>query len=1124
MSADPVASANQSQSRAPAPKRRAFLARLGRRLLPLVVLLLLLVWFAPTIVAKTELRNQIARAATADLKGTVHIGGASFGWFSPLELTDVTIADEAGRTIAEVKKITSEKSLLSLARNRADLGTFTLDGPTLTVVFEKGSTNLEGALASYLKAEKPNADARAPVALTVTNAVLALTDAETTKTTRVEGVNGSVTVPAARTEPVIVALTASTGNLKADVSLGATSSAKLSADALALGTFAPVLKRANAGAEVSGALTANVQLNWGAGTASAFGTVSAANFSAKGAALKGDALALEKVWAQFNVERTGSAVRVREFNSGCDVGALSANGTFDPDAEADAVLAQAGVTVSGHVELAKLAAKLNKTLAVRAGTEFREGRVDLKLHSRATDTGVAWDGEVHASALKATRDGQQISWDKPFDAEFTARHAPGHLPTFDKLVVQSDFVAANARVAPDSIQLAANVFLDRLAKELSKFVDLGGAKLDGEALAQLVARREPDGAFTANGGVELKRFAFTDAAGRGLTEPELKVTLDATGTLSNDWVLGLKTTAVALAARGDELNVTLVESVPNVSKLESGTADLRLTGDLGRWKARAAAFARVPYQFGGTVVATGKLKFAKERATVDGLVLDATAFKFAGAGLNINEPKLRATADLGYTRATGVAVFSKFAVEQFPPLAVNDGTLTIETRGELVVSANGQCVADLNRLGAALGLFDSRGADALHGRGTGPLRFRYSAGATAFGGTLTVANFVYGSTEKPNWTEREVRLDVEGDYRDTADAVALTSAAAARPGLLLKGGGSISKLATTRDLKFDGSLEYDWDKLNPLMRELAGASFTGTGKGAKPVKLEGPLSAPGGVLVSLGGEAGAGWESIRAYGFEVGRTDVKAKLAKGVLAFDPINTSAGGGVLLLAPTVYLDKNPPYATLPKGPILGNVKLTTQTAGGAIKFALPAIAGSAQAEGSFDAGVHENSKLVLGDPAQSSASGLIVIHKATLAPGPVVAEVAKVLGAQNTTMTLANGTQVPFQVEKGRVYHQNFPIKIGGTTVRTSGSVGFDESLELVVEVPLPNDLPLLKNHPVLMKAAAGKPVKIPLKGTLTKPVLDAKAFNDAVIAAARASAKDVGKDLFDKELNKLFQKK
>lgn len=1119
MSSQPVAPQVQSQSQPPAPKRRAFPSRWARRLLPLVALLLMLVWFAPTIVAKTELRNRIARAATANLKGTVHVGGASLGWFSPIELTDVTVTDEAGRALAVVPKVTSEKSLLALARNSADPGSFTVDGATVTVVFEKGTTNLEGALAGYLNADKPTDNARAAVTVNVTNAVLALTDAETNATTRIEGVNGRASVPAARAEPVAVALTASTGNLRADLSLGATGTAKVSADALALGTLAPLLKRANAGVEIGGALTANVQLNWAAGRAGASGTVSVAGLDARGPALKGDALAFDKAWAQFNVESTGSAVSVRAFNSGCDVGALSVSGTFDPDAAPDAVLAQAGVSVTGHVELAKLAAKLPRALAVRAGTEFREGKVELKLHSRATETGVVWDGKVHTSAIKAARDGQPFSWDKPFDAEFTARHTPGHLPTFDKLVVTSDFVAANAHVAPDSVQLAANVYMDRLAKELGKFVDLGGATMGGEALAQLVARREPNGAFTANGSVELKQFAFTDGAGRGLTEPALKVTLNATGTLGNDWALGLKTASATLAAQGDELSVALTEPVPDASKLASGTADVRLSGDLARWKARAAAFKRVPYAFGGTVVATGKLKFGTESVRVDGLVLDATAFQFKGAGLNVAEPKVRATADLALARGTGVAVFSKLAIEQFRPLAVQNGTLTIETKGELVVRGEGTATADLNRLGAVLGqigLFD--------GRGTGPLHFRYSAGTTAFGGSLVVTDFVYGTKERPTWEEREVRVEVEGDYRDTTDTVALSKAAAVRPGLLLAGTAALSKATAACDLKFEGALTYDWDKLNPLARELAGASFTGTGTGTRPVKLEGPLNGPDGVLVSLGGEAGAGWESIRAYGFDVGRADVKAKFAKGVLTFDPLTAPAGGGTLALAPTVRLDSNPPFATLPEGPILLRVKLTTQSAAGAIRFALPAVAGSSQADGEFSAGVNRNSRLVLGDPAQSQASGLIHIHKATLAPGPVIAEVAKLLGAKTTVMTLANETVVPFQVEKGRVHHQNFPVKIGGTTVRTTGSVGFDESLELVVEVPLPNDLPLLKNHPILMKAVAGKPAKIPLKGTLTKPVIDVKAFNEAVMAAARASSKDVGKDLLEKELNKLFQKK
>jgi hypothetical protein len=43
----------------------------------------------------------------------------------------------------------------------------------------------------------------------------------------------------------------------------------------------------------------------------------------------------------------------------------------------------------------------------------------------------------------------------------------------------------------------------------------------------------------------------------------------------------------------------------------------------------------------------------------------------------------------------------------------------------------------------------------------------------------------------------------------------------------------------------------------------------------------------------------------------------------------------------------------------------------------------------------------------------------------------------------------------------------------------------------------------------------------MKGTLSRPVIDARAFEQSVAALAREGAKSVGKELLDKELNKLF---
>jgi hypothetical protein len=274
------------------------------------------------------------------------------------------------------------------------------------------------------------------------------------------------------------------------------------------------------------------------------------------------------------------------------------------------------------------------------------------------------------------------------------------------------------------------------------------------------------------------------------------------------------------------------------------------------------------------------------------------------------------------------------------------------------------------------------------------------------------------------------------------------------------------------------------------------------------------------LLVAVSGEAALGWDSLHAYGFDIGAGELRAKMTRGVVAVSPVVATFGGGKVTLAPTLRLDADPGEVTLAKGAVVARAKLTPQATAGALGYALPAIANATQAEGEISASIDDN-RFALADPTRASAKGTLVIHKAVVGAGPVVSEVAKLLGAKATTMTLANESTVPVQVANGRVYHQNFAFKVSGTTFHTSGSVGFDQSLDLVVDVPLPKDLPLLKNNPVLAKAAAGKVVKVPMRGTLAKPALDAGAFEQAVAALAREAAKGVGKELLDKELNKLF---
>ena len=70
-----------------------------RRWIVALLLLVVVVWTAPWIVAATSLRNTVLESIFSDVRGTVSCKEASFGWFSPVELAELTITDEHGAVV-----------------------------------------------------------------------------------------------------------------------------------------------------------------------------------------------------------------------------------------------------------------------------------------------------------------------------------------------------------------------------------------------------------------------------------------------------------------------------------------------------------------------------------------------------------------------------------------------------------------------------------------------------------------------------------------------------------------------------------------------------------------------------------------------------------------------------------------------------------------------------------------------------------------------------------------------------------------------------------------------------------------------------------------------------------------
>ncbi|MDY3554978.1 hypothetical protein R5W24_004110 [Gemmata sp. JC717] len=1147
---------------APQPAARSSRSkRWLKRLLPLFTLLILVLWLAPTIVAKTPLRNAVARKALADVKGSVEVGGASLGWFAPVELRDISVRDESGRPVVNVAKLRSQKTLVNIAVAPNAPGAFTVEHPTISVAFEKGSTNVESAFAEYLK-EKSGSAARVAMNVKVTGGTITLLEADTNTSTSVEGIEGSVDVPAAAAEPVAVRLTAATGELNVDATVGETGTAKVTSKGLKLDTFAPLLRRANPALKLSGALGTDLKLSWktdarGRLAVAVAGAANGTQLALSAPWLRGDELRFDSVALPLDVELVGRNLQVRSLDLKCDTGTVSVKGVFDPEQATESLLNQPGVSIEADVNAAQLLAKLPKLFKLKGGIELHEGRLGVKIASKTdpANGGTVWDGKVSTSALKATAPGpdgkaRPVVWDEPLKVEFVGRYASGRFPTFEKFVCFSEFMSVNAASDSEKLLLSANVLLGRLGTRLKDFVDLDGWTIDGRAFASLAVRRSAGDAFNAEVIVELTDLAVVDQNRKGWREPALNAQLNVKGTRPADGPVALAGASMKLTAGGDRLEVDLTEPVADLAKLSSGSAGVRLQGQVASWKDRLDVLVGMPaFEFTGTIDAQGKARFSDDRVTMDRLQVTLTKPKLE-RWVALDEPRMSAAGDLVFTRADRVATISNVAVTS-DTLNVAKGTLTFEVpaKGDPVISGSGQSTVDLNRLGRTVKLYtDPNGPEALYGTGTGPLKFRTAGSVTEFSGSLAVTRFGYGPKNQLVWQEPAFQLEAEGKYDNGTEALVLAGAKVERPGLVLNTKGTLAKVTTTGEVNLTGTLRYDWDQLNPLMRKFVGDTFTATGTGSRGFALSGQLEPPvavvtappspkgrpapksgpapkapvPGTLAGLSGQGSAGWHTLNALGFDVGAVEVDAKMTRGVVKVERIHTTVAGGKASLEPTINLGTAPGTVTFTKGAVIDRAKITTGSLGqgGALRFALPAFSGAVQAEGEFSAAIEDN-LVSLADQNQTAAKGVLLIHRATVGLTPVAAQVANLLGAKDTAMTLANETAVTVQVANGRVHHQNFAMRISGTTFHTSGSVGFDQSLDLVVDVPMPREFVLLKNNPVLQKAIAGKVLKVPLKGTLTKPELDPKALNAAIAALAREGAKDAGKDLIENEIKKLF---
>lgn len=486
--------------------------RWKRRLIVLSLSLLAFAFFAPVIVANTGLRNWVAAEATAQVHGTVRIGGASLWWFSSPYLENVEIRNEAGDLVVQIARVELNKPLLALLFDNSDLGEIRLQRPTVFVTASDDTTNLEQVFSWYFdqpqKGDQAGTkQARRAVKVSCHDAKVFIVESGKEGTWEIDPLHVDLRVDADHSKPIEITIrsnvTINNSTGKFDLEGRLSQKLELNAENIPLRLVGLIARRFEPGIYLAGRGSARVEFVWGAdgragNSIQIEGQVGASNLILVAPNWIADRVAISQLNVPAKLTIEESLIRIDRLEMASDFGRASIRGEINSSVPPLDLLRQPNAQLTLDLDLARLAAIFPKTLHLQDDVRVTAGRLRANLASVQEKDDFAWRGVAKTTNLGALRNGQAITWDQPLDIDFLARLGRRGLPTVERLHFTSDFGKADATTSTDSIDVTAEIDLTRFRERLAQFIDLGSIHLEGMATAKLTgSRRDPTNGITA---------------------------------------------------------------------------------------------------------------------------------------------------------------------------------------------------------------------------------------------------------------------------------------------------------------------------------------------------------------------------------------------------------------------------------------------------------------------------------------------------------------------------------------------------------------------------------------------------------------------------------------------------
>ncbi|HEV2970020.1 MAG TPA: hypothetical protein VGY55_08520 [Pirellulales bacterium] len=948
------------------PRRRRLLA--GGLLIGLLLLA-----FAPQIVAWSALRHHLPRLRLRGFQEEIRVGSASLSWWGPIELSEIELDSSDGKPCVTVKRVTEDRGVWTLLFRRQEPLHVRIEEPVVTLLVRPGGSNLEDAFApvkAHPRPWRPNRER----SFDVVNGRIEITDATTGRTAEWSHVGLHAKSEPGQTVPAHLELTAKSAEApeakplrlvfnQSGLGLETLASqrawdAKLEMADLPMAALGPLLGRLIPDLEISGTVTAEVDLHSNSDASATTTGLTGAEWTLTTRELQfgwpsrigADRPMLGEIRFEGKISADSGECRVERLSLVTDVGRLTGSGAF-PMSVADPAEGQRhdgaqprdrDFTLEGEIDLVGLAQLLPSTLALREGASLTEGKVVVHAASRSRDGRTGWSGRVETPRLAARLGGEEIAWNEPLEFRFNA-HAEGDRIEFDELECRSEVVHLTGRGNSRNAHLEAGCDFERLAARFRQFFNADSFEMHGTATAAVDLERHPE---------------------RGLI----------------------------FKTRGDVENLLLRRQVTTMVD--------RRRGDI--------------------------------------------------EPINVEAP-----------------------AESLPPPG-----LPVDRRGmRLQRRAEREAQRDARR------------------RENEARKMAKEMVAVPVEEWRTI------------WSEPRLELVSDGRFVRESNLIELNRVEVASDGVYISASGSIAELFSRCVVDLDGQAECDMERIVERLREVVGPHLHIKGKESRRFAIHGPLRAPGmpagtGPLVpsELTAKGALAWSSGNLFGLAAGPEEIELALADCALTMRPLELAVSGGKVTLAPQVLLGDRPAMLAVPAGPVIENVELTDEVCDSWMKYINPIVAEATRAQGRFSLDLDET-RLALADPASGEVSGRLQIDSGRLLPGPLFAEISELIGriasaiSRNPPRDLLgidrplvemDRQTVDFKLQGRRVYHSPVEFKVRSLLVRTHGSVGIDQTLDVIAEIAFSDEF---VSRAKILAPLAGRTLEIPIQGTLRKPVID-----------------------------------